>query len=107
MNDTVTLVTCVAVGLALIDAMLFAASDTMQHDALSDKWQPRHLTGAVISVVKQRRWQAGARRRSRGPADAIAQVLAPHRGSQPVGVSPSHRRAAHRGPVAPRPPRGW
>ena len=69
MNDTVTLVTCVAVGLALIDAMLFAASATLQHHAVSDKQADGHLNERPAQR-RQAATLAGGRRarRSRGPA---------------------------------------
>lgn len=88
MNDTVTLVTCVAVGLALIDAMLFAASATLQHHAVSDKQADGHLTvRGLLSVVKQRRWQAGVALGGLAVLlHAIALLLAPLRVVQPVGV---------------------
>ncbi|MFD6141263.1 hypothetical protein [Promicromonospora sp. NPDC060271] len=88
MNDTVTLVTCVAVGLALIDAMLFAASATLQHHAVSDKQADGHLTmSGLLSVVKQRRWQAGVALGGLAVLlHAIALLLAPLRVVQPVGV---------------------
>jgi drug/metabolite transporter (DMT)-like permease len=87
-NDTVTLVTCVAVGLALIDAMLFAASATLQHHAVSDKQADGHLTmRGLLSVVKQRRWQAGVALGGLAVLlHAIALLLAPLRVVQPVGV---------------------
>lgn len=88
MNDTVTLVTVVAVGLALIDAMLFAASATLQHHAVSDKQADGHLTmSGLLSVVKQRRWQAGIALGGLAVLlHAIALLLAPLRVVQPVGV---------------------
>lgn len=88
MNDTVTLVTGVAVGLALIDAMLFAASATLQHHAVSDKQADGHLTmRGLLSVVKQRRWQAGIALGGLAVLlHAIALLLAPLRVVQPVGV---------------------
>jgi drug/metabolite transporter (DMT)-like permease len=87
-NGTVTLVTCVAVGLALIDAMLFAASATLQHHAVSDKQADGHLTmRGLLSVVKQRRWQAGIALGGLAVLlHAIALLLAPLRVVQPVGV---------------------
>jgi drug/metabolite transporter (DMT)-like permease len=87
-NDTVTLVTGVAVGLALIDAMLFAASATLQHHAVSDKQSDGHLTmRGLLSVVKQRRWQAGIALGGLAVLlHAIALLLAPLRVVQPVGV---------------------
>lgn len=88
MNDTVTLVTGIAVGLALIDAMLFAASATLQHHAVSDKQADGHLTmRGLLSVVKQRRWQAGIALGGLAVLlHAIALLLAPLRVVQPVGV---------------------
>lgn len=88
MNDTVTLITSVAVGLALIDAVLFAASATLQHHAVSDKQADGHLTvKGLLSVVKQRRWQAGIALGGLAVLlHAIALLLAPLRVVQPVGV---------------------
>ncbi|WP_369369589.1 hypothetical protein AB1046_12255 [Promicromonospora sp. Populi] len=88
MNDTVTVVTLVAVGLALIDAVLFAASATLQHHAVSDKQADGHLSlRGLLSVVKRRRWQAGVALGGLAVLlHAIALLLAPLRVVQPVGV---------------------
>lgn len=83
-----TALTAVAVGLALVDAVCFALSATLQHHAVSDRHDGGHLSlRGLLGVVRRRRWLAGIALGGLAVTlHAVALLLAPLRVVQPIGV---------------------